>query len=161
MEPEADAGCTCLVRVLWLSVLAFGLVATGCRTAASSGPAASPGSDGPLGAIATPVPCDLYAAPDRSVGAEIAHLKTAATVLEVTSPCTVRVTIAGGAGSLFSFNGRTVVLRSTATTTFASAAVGDLAAIGKLGLKPGDSFTLSFDSRPFPDGSYPLNFMNR
>jgi len=111
--------------------------------------------------IATPAPCDLYAAPDRSVGAEVAHLKTAATVLEVTSPCTVRVTIAGGAGSLFPFTGRMVVLRATGATTFASAAAGDLAAIGKLGLKSGDSFTLSFDSRAFPDGSYPLNFMSR
>jgi hypothetical protein len=36
-----------------------------------------------------------------------------------------------------------------------------LAAIGAFGLKAGDTFTLSFDSRAFPDGSYPLNFMNR
>jgi len=145
--------------MLWLGVLAFGLLAAACGTAASS-PAVSPGSEGAQ-AITPPAPCELYAAQDRNVGAEVAHLKTAATVLEVTSPCTVRVTIAGGAGSLYPFNGRTIVLRATGATTFASAAAGDLAAIGKLGLKSGDSFTLSFDSRAFPDGSYPLNFMNR
>jgi hypothetical protein len=34
-------------------------------------------------------------------------------------------------------------------------------AIGRFALKPQDTFTLSFDSRAFPDGSYPLNSMNR
>ena len=71
------------------------------------------------------------------------------------------VRIAGGAGALVPFTGRIVTLRATSQTTFASADQGDLAAIGRLGLKPGDEFTLSFDSRAFPDASYPLNFMNR
>jgi hypothetical protein len=42
-----------------------------------------------------------------------------------------------------------------------SASPGDLEAIGRFGLKAGDVFTLSFDSRPFSDGSYPINGMNR
>ncbi|HEX9270014.1 MAG TPA: hypothetical protein VF998_09235, partial [Candidatus Limnocylindria bacterium] len=95
------------------------------------------------------------------VSAELQHLKTSATVLEVTSACTVRVTISGGVGTLAPFTGRAVVLRATSATTFGSASQGDLAAIGRFGLRPGDAFTLSFDSRAFPDGSYPLNFMNR
>lgn len=107
-----------------------------------------------------PAPCGAYAAPDPSVPAEVQHLKTSATVVAVTSPCTVRVTIAGGIGSLLPFTGRTVTLRATSVTTFVSAADGDLQAIGRL-LKPNDTVTLSFDSRAFPDGTYPLNFLNR
>ena len=112
-------------------------------------------------ALAAPALCGAYAAPDPTVAAEIQHLKTSATVVEVTSPCTVKVTIAGGSGTLLPFVGRTVILRATSVTTFATAAEGDMAVIGKLGLKPNDTFTLSFDSRAFPDGTYPLNFMNR
>ena len=48
----------------------------------------------------------------------------------------------------------------TTRTTYKTAPEGDLGAIGRFGLKSGDSFTLSFDSRPFPDGSFPLNYMN-
>ena len=95
------------------------------------------------------------------MGAEIGHLKTAATVIEVTSACTVRVWIAGGAGTLTAFTHKEIVLRTTSRTTFASAPQGDLDAIGRFGLKTGEVFTLSFDSRPFSDASYPINFMNR
>jgi hypothetical protein len=95
------------------------------------------------------------------VGAEVAHLKTSATVIETLGPCTLRVRIAGGAGTLAPFTGKVITLRATSQTTFASADQGDLAAIGRFGFKPGDEFTLSFDGRAFPDGSYPLNFMNR
>lgn len=130
------------------------------RPLASTTPSREPSVGNPNAVIA-PAPCGAYAAPDPSVAAEIQHLKTSATVVEVTSPCTVRVTIAGGIGALLPFSGRTVILRVTSVTTFATAAEGDLGAIGKLGLKPNDEFTLSFDSRAFPDGSYPLNFMNR
>jgi hypothetical protein len=105
--------------------------------------------------------CGAYAAPDPSVPAEIQHLKTSATVVAVLSPCTVQVRIAGGTGTLAPFTGRIITLRATSQTTFASADQGDLAAIGRFGLKAGDEFTLSFDSRAFPDGSYHLNFMNR
>jgi hypothetical protein len=105
--------------------------------------------------------CGAYAAPDPSVSAEIQHLKTSATVVETLGPCTIRVRIAGGAGTLVPFTGKVIVLRATSQTTFASADKGDLTAIGRLGLRPDDSFTLSFDSRAFNDGSYPLNFMNR
>jgi hypothetical protein len=73
----------------------------------------------------------------------------------------VRVRIAGGVGTLAPFNGKIISLRATSQTTFASAAQGDLVAIGRMGLKADDAFTLSFDSRAFPDGSYPLNVMNR
>jgi hypothetical protein len=105
--------------------------------------------------------CGAYAAPDPSVSAEIQHLKTSATVVEVLSPCTLRVQIAGGAGTLLPFTGKIITLRATSQTTFASADTGDLTAISRFALKPQDTFTLSFDSRAFPDGSYPLNFMNR
>ncbi|MDQ6857688.1 MAG: hypothetical protein M3Z65_01695 [Chloroflexota bacterium] len=105
--------------------------------------------------------CGAYAALDPSVPAEIQHLKTSATVIAVVSPCTVQVRIAGGIGTLAAFTGKVVTLRATSQTTFASAAQGDLAAIGRFGLKPGEEFTLSFDSRAFPDGSYHLNSMNR
>lgn len=105
--------------------------------------------------------CGAYAAPDPSVSAEIQHLKTSATVIEVLSPCTVRVQIAGGIGTLAPFTGKAIVLRATSQTTFATAPQGDLAAISRFHLAAGDGFTLSFDSRAFPDGSYPLNFMNR
>ena len=111
-------------------------------------------------ALVAPAPCGAYAAPDPTVAADIQHLKTSATVVEVTSPCTVKVTIVGGSGTLLPFVGRTLILRATSVTTFATAAAGDMAAIGKLGLKANDAFTLSFDSRAFPDGTYPLNFMN-
>lgn len=106
-------------------------------------------------------PCGAYAAPDPSVPAEIQHLKTSATVIAVLSPCTVQVRIAGGSGTLVPFTNMVITLRATSQTTFASASEGDLAAIGRSGLKPQDTITLSFDSRAFPDGSYPLNFMNR
>lgn len=112
-------------------------------------------------APAPPASCGMYAPPDPTVPAEIQHLKTSATVLEVTSPCTLRVRILGGAGTLNEFTGQTIILRATSGTTFASAKHGDLAAIGGFALRANDSFTLSFDSRAFPDGSYPLNFMNR
>ena len=105
--------------------------------------------------------CGAYAAPEAAVSAEINHLKTSATVIEVLTPCTLRVRIFGGAGTLTQFTGKVITLRVTSQTTFLSAAPGDLAAIGRLGLKADDTFTLSFDSRAFPDGSYPLNFMNR
>ena len=105
--------------------------------------------------------CGAYAPPDPSVSAEIQHLKTSATVVEALGPCTLRVRIAGGAGTLVPFTGKVIVLRATSQTTFASAAKGDLTAIGRFRLGPDDSFTLSFDSRAFNDGSYPLTFMNR
>jgi hypothetical protein len=105
--------------------------------------------------------CGAYAAPDPSVSAEIQHLKTSATVVETLGPCTLRVRIAGGIGTLLPFVGKVITLRATSQTTFASADKGDLTAIGRFGLRPGDSFTLSFDSRAFNDGSYPLNVMNR
>ena len=69
--------------------------------------------------------------------------------------------ISGGVNELAPFTGRVIALRATSDTTFASASQGDLSAIGRFGLKPGDGFTLSFDSRAFADGSYPLEFMNR
>jgi DNA-binding beta-propeller fold protein YncE len=120
--------------------------------------AADPNAVSSVAAIA---PCGAYAPPDPSVAAEIQHLKTSAAVLEVLNPCTVRVRIAGGVGTLAPFNGKIISLRATSQTTFASAAQGDLVAIGRMGLKADDAFTLSFDSRAFPDGSYPLNVMNR
>lgn len=112
-------------------------------------------------APAPPAPCGAYASPDPSVAAEIQNLKTSATVLEVMSPCTMRVRIASGAGALIPFTDRTIILRVTSATTFATASQGDLGAIAALGLRSGDTFTLSFDSRAFADGSYPLTFMNR
>jgi hypothetical protein len=96
-----------------------------------------------------------------NVDAEIQHLKTSASVVQVTSACTVRVLIAGGGGTLATFTNKEIVLRATSRTTFGTASQGDLEAIGRFGLKPGETFTLSFDSRPFSDGSYPINFMNR
>jgi hypothetical protein len=125
-----------------------------CGTAGAASAAATP-SLSPLGA------CGTYAPPPQDVGAEIQHLKTAAAVIEVISPCTLRVRISGGGvKALAPFNDKVIVLRAMQRTTFKSAPAGDLGAIGRFGLKPGDVFTLSFDSRPFPDGSYPLNFMN-
>jgi len=120
-----------------------------------------PAGTSPSLAPAPPAPCGAYAPPDPTVPAEIQHLKTSATVIEVTSPCTVRVRIFGGIGTLSAFTDRTIVLRATSATTFTSATQGDLGAIMAFRLKPNDTFTLSFDSRAFPDGSYPLNFMNR
>jgi hypothetical protein len=110
---------------------------------------------------ATLAPCQSFDPPPLNVGAEIQHLKTSASVVAVTTACSVRVLIAGGGGTLATFANREIVLRATSRTTFGSAAQGDLDAIGRFGLKSGDVFTLSFDSRPFSDGSYPINFMNR
>src|SRR5207302_3220816 len=105
--------------------------------------------------------CDAYQPPSLDVDATVQHLKTSATVVEVTSACTLRVRIAGGnGGSVAPFNDRVIILRATTRTTFKTAPEGDLGAIGRFGLKSGDSFTLSFDSRAFPDGSFPLNYMN-
>jgi hypothetical protein len=132
------------------SIAAACLVSACGSLAAATAPTPSPAAD-----------CAAYPLPSRDVGAEIAHNKTSATVIEVTSPCTVRVRISGGnGGTLATFNDRVIVLRATTRTTYRTAADGDVAAIGRFGLKSGDGFTLSFDSRPFPDGSYPLNFMN-
>jgi hypothetical protein len=110
---------------------------------------------------ATLPPCQSFDPPPPIADAEIQHLKTAATVIQVTSVCTVRVSIAGGGGTLATFANREIVLRATSRTTFVSASPGDLEAIGRFGLKAGDVFTLSFDGRPFSDGSYPINGMNR
>ena len=126
-----------------------------CGTPGSAAPAASPSP--------TPQPtgdCGSYTPPPANVDATIQHLKTAATVVQVTSQCTVRVRISGGINALAPFTDRVIVLRAMERTTFKTANQGDLGAIGRFGLKPGDTFTLSFDSRPLPDGSYPLNFMN-
>lgn len=114
-----------------------------------------------ISSVAALQACGAYAAPDPSVPAEIQHLKTSATVIAVLSPCAVQVRISGGSGTLVPFTDKVITLRATSQTTFASANDGDLAAIGRFGLRPEDTFTLSFDSRAFPDGSYPLNFMNR
>ncbi len=110
---------------------------------------------------ATLTPCGVFDPPPLNVDADVQHLKTSASVIAVTSPCTVRVLIAGGGGTLAAFTNKEIVLRATSRTTFASAARGDLDAIGRLGLRAGDVFTLSFDGRPFSDGSYPINGMNR
>jgi hypothetical protein len=122
-------GCTCDVGGRILAVLlAIGLSA--CGTAATSGqPSATP-------------PCQTFAPPPPSVGAEIHHLKTSASVIQVTSACTVRVLIAGGGGTLATFTNTEIVLRATSRTTFVSASQGDLEAIGRF-------------------GSYPINGMNR
>jgi len=135
-------------RRILAALLAVGLSA--CGTTATSGQTS-----------ATLPPCQSFDPPPLNVGAEIGHLKTAATVLQVTSTCTVRVWIAGGGGTLTAFTNKEIVLRATSRTTFASAPQGDPGAIGRFGLKPGDVFTLSFESRPFSDGSYPINGMNR
>ncbi len=110
---------------------------------------------------ATLPPCQSFDPPPLNVGAEIQHLKSSASVIAVTSACSVRVLIAGGGGTLIAFTNKEIVLRATSRTTFGTASQGDLEAIGRFGLKAGDVFTLSFDSRPLPDGSYPINFMNR
>ena len=110
---------------------------------------------------ATLAPCQAFTPPDMNVDAGIQHLKTSASVVQVLSACTVRVVIAGGGGALATFTNKEIVLRSTSRTTFGTASQGDLEAIGRFGLKAGEAFTLSFDSRPFSDGSYPINFMNR
>jgi len=129
-------------------LLAIGLSA--CGTAATGGQPS-----------ATLPPCQSFDPPPQNVGAEIGHLKTSASVIQVTSACTVRVLIAGGGGTLATFTNREIVLRATSRTTFVSASQGDLEAIGRFGLKAGDVFTLSFDGRPFSDGSYPINGMDR
>jgi hypothetical protein len=129
-------------------LLAIGLSA--CGTATTGGQPS-----------ATLPPCQSFEPQPQNVGAEIGHLKTSASVIQVTSACTVRVLIAGGGGTLATFTNREIVLRATSRTTFVSASQGDLEAIGRFGLKAGDVFTLSFDGRPFSDGSYPINGMNR
>ena len=110
---------------------------------------------------ATLAPCQAFSPLDMNVDAGIQHLKTSASVVQVTSACSLRVVISGGAGTLAGFTNKEIILRATSRTTFGSAPQGDLEAIGRFGLKPGETFTLSFDSRPFRDGSYPVNFMNR
>jgi hypothetical protein len=134
-------------RILAVS-LAIGLSA--CGTAATGGHPTT-----------TVAPCESFAPPPLNVDAEIQHLKTSASVVQVTSTCTVRVLIAGGGGTLVAFTNKEIVLRATSRTTFATASQGDVGAIGRFGLRTGDVFTLSFDSRPFSDGSYPINGMNR
>ena len=127
-----------------------------CGSLAAAGPSPSLNPSPPAQS------CDPgYPLPDLSVSAEVQHLKTAASLVEVTSPCTVRVVIAGGAGTLTNFTNKTITLRATSRTTYADGQAAGATRLGALGLKPGDAFTLSFDSRPFPDSSYPLNFINR
>jgi hypothetical protein len=135
-------------RIILAGLLAIGL--PGCGASAVG-----------VQSRATLAPCQAFQPPDMNVDAGIQHLKTSASVIQVTSACTVRVLIAGGAGTLATFTNKEIVLRTTSRTTFGTASQGDLDAIGRFGLKPGESFTLSFDSRPFSDGSYPINFMNR
>ncbi len=153
----------CLVSRVFAVIAACLLAA--CGTTIAAGAASSTAASSPV-PTATSVsstlgPCVTYSPPSLDVGAEIQHLKTSATVVEVTSPCSVRVRIASGnSGTVAPFNDRVITLRATTRTTYRTATQGDLAAIGRFGLKAGDVFTLSFDSRPFPDGSYPLNFMN-
>ncbi len=80
-----------------------------------------------------------YPLPSLEVGAEIQHLKTSATVVEVTSPCSLRVRIAGGnGGSAAIFNDHVITLRATTRTTYITAAQGDLGAIARFGLRAGD-----------------------
>jgi hypothetical protein len=134
-------------RILGVS-LAIGLSA--CGTAATGG---HPN--------VTLAPCESFPPPPLNVGAEIQHLKTSASVIQVTSACSVRVLIAGGGGTLATFTNKEIVLRTTSRTTFATAPQGDLEAIGRFGLMTNEVFTLSFDSRPFSDGSFPINFMNK
>lgn len=135
-------------RLLLAGLLSIGLSACGA-TAVGVQPSA------------TLAPCQAFTPPDMKVDAGIQHLKTSASVVQVTSACTVRVLIAGGGGTLATFTNKEIVLRATSRTTFGTASQGDPEAIGRFGLKPGETFTLSFDSRPFSDGSYPINFMNR
>jgi hypothetical protein len=135
-------------RRILAATLAIGLFA--CGTAATSGQP-----------TATVPPCQSFDPPPLNVGAEIQHLKTSASVVAVITSCSVRVLIAGGGGTLATFTNKEIVLRATSRTTYGTAPQGDLEAIGRFGLKAGDVFTLSFDSRPFSDGSYPINFMNR
>jgi hypothetical protein len=135
-------------RLVLAALLATILSACGATTSASQ-------------PSTTLAPCQVFAPPDMNVDAEIQHLKTSASVVQVTSACTVRVLTAGGGGTLATFTNKEIVLRATSRTTFASAPQGDLDAIGRFGLQTNEVFTLSFDSRPFSDGSYPINFMNR
>jgi hypothetical protein len=109
-----------------------------------------------------PIDCDPgYPTPDPNVDARIAHNKTDARVVAITSDCTVEVTLGSlGPGNVLS--GKQVVLRATSRTTYADTSKPDgPTKLARLGRKPGEAFTLSFDGRPFPDGSYPLNFINR
>jgi len=132
-----------------LLVLAFAAACGSLQGATAAQPAASKSDD-----------CGAYTPPSLQVDAGVQHLKTIATVVEVTSPCTVKVRIAGGINALAPFTNKVIVLRAMERTTFKTAGQGDLGAIGRFGPRAGDVFTLSFDSRPFPDGSYPLNYMN-
>jgi hypothetical protein len=134
-------------------LIVAGLLAVGLPGCAASAVGVQPS--------ATLAPCEAFTPPDMNTDAEIRHLKTSASVLQVTSACTVRVLIAGGGGTLATFTNKEIVLRATTRTTFGTASQGDLEAIGRFGLKAGESFTLSFDSRALSDGSYPINFMNR
>lgn len=134
----------------WILTACLAIALSACGTAAT---VAQPS--------ATLAPCRVFEPPPLNVGAEVQHLKTSAAVIQVTSACTVRVLIAGGGGTLATFTNKEIVLRATSRTTFGTATQGDLEAIGRFGLRSGDVFTLSFDSRPFSDGSYPINFMNR
>lgn len=134
----------------WILAALLAIGSSACGAAATRGQPST-----------TLAPCQSFDPPSLNADAEIQHLKTTATVVEVTSACTVRVRIGGGQGSLAAFTNREIILRATSRTTYANASQGDLDAIARLGLKAGELFTLSFDSRPFSDGSYPLNFMNR
>jgi hypothetical protein len=109
-----------------------------------------------------PVECDPgYPPPDPNVDARVQHNKTDARVLAVTSDCTVEVTL-GYLGSENVLSGKQVVLRATSRTRYADTSQPEgPTKLGRLGLKPGETFTLSFDGRSFPDGTYPLNFINR
>ncbi len=106
--------------------------------------------------------CDPgYPLPELNVDARIQHNKTDARAVAVTSECTVRVTL-GWLGPGNDLSGKEVVLRATSRTTYADTSKPEgPTKLGRLGLRSGDMFTLSFDSRPFPDGSYPLNYINR
>jgi len=146
-----------------LAAIAVCLLAACGTTVAASAAASTAGTPAPTATVVSSTlgPCVTYPLPSLDVGAEVQHLKTIATVVAVTSPCSVRVRIGNGnSGSVAVFNDLVITLRATTRTTYITAAQGDLGAIGRFGLKAGDVFTLSFDSRPFPDGSYPLNFMN-
>lgn len=144
---------------MWQRAFAFGVIVV---LAACGSPIGNAGLAAGTPSAPPPASCEPgYPALDRNVGAEVAHLKTSATVIEVTSPCTVRVIISGGVGPLTGFTNKTITLRATSQTTYAGGAASGASRLGALGLKPRDEFTLSFDSRSFPDGTYPLNFINR
>ncbi len=101
----------------------------------------------PEASIATPAgslaACDAYA-PPAPTDPVVSHLKTSGVVVAVTSPCTVRLRIDGGFGTLAAFGGKEIVLRATYRSDLNAA------------LHSGDAVTLSFDGRAYPDGTYPL-----